>query len=252
MLYLVAMGQAAARHEVAHLLGVRRTTVGRWLTTYETGGVAALLDLYVPTGKPPSLAPEVRMGSAQGLRTPTGFGLRSTPPVGRTDRSDARQVHNARHHRPYQVYGQVHGAAPKPHTHAEAVAAFQATCRAQLRAAIPAATRRPVTVFAQDERRVGVLTGRRRRLRARGVQPVGRVHYVFENVCVYGAVAPSSGAQFFMECPHRNSGSFQVLLDAVARAYADTFNLLVLDNSRCHTAKRVIVPNNVAVVCLPP
>jgi transposase len=74
MLYLLASGQAHTRQDVAHLLGVSRNTVGRWLALYETGGMAALLAIYKPTGKPPSLAPDILASIAEALRQPTGFG----------------------------------------------------------------------------------------------------------------------------------------------------------------------------------
>lgn len=73
MLYLLASGQARTRQDVAQVLGVSRNTVGRWLTLYETGGLAALLDLYVPPGKRPSLVPEVLASIEQVLRRPNGF-----------------------------------------------------------------------------------------------------------------------------------------------------------------------------------
>ncbi len=74
MLYLLASGHAHTRQEVAHLLGVSRNTVGRWLALYETGGMTALLTLYKPAGKHSSLAPEILAGIAEALRQPTGFG----------------------------------------------------------------------------------------------------------------------------------------------------------------------------------
>ena len=43
MLYLLASGQAQTRQEVAHLLGVHRNTIGRWLAIYAAGGLEALL-----------------------------------------------------------------------------------------------------------------------------------------------------------------------------------------------------------------
>ena len=59
MLYLLASGQAHDRQEVAHLLGVHRNTVCRWLALYAARGLHALLETYVPAGKPVSLAPAV-------------------------------------------------------------------------------------------------------------------------------------------------------------------------------------------------
>jgi hypothetical protein len=73
MLYLLASGQAQTRRDVAQLLGVHRNTVGHWLALYATGGLEALLDLYVPIGKALSLPPDVLAGLEQALRQPAGF-----------------------------------------------------------------------------------------------------------------------------------------------------------------------------------
>ena len=73
MLYLLASGQAHTRQDVARLLGLSRNTIGRWLATYAAGGLAALLDIYVPAGKAPSLAPPVLASLEQALLQPQGF-----------------------------------------------------------------------------------------------------------------------------------------------------------------------------------
>jgi transposase len=73
MLYLLASGYAQTRRAVAQLLGVHRNTVGHWLAIYEARGLEALLDLYVPAGKPLSLPPGVLAALEQALRQPTGF-----------------------------------------------------------------------------------------------------------------------------------------------------------------------------------
>jgi transposase len=73
MLYVLASGQAQTRQDVAKLLGVHRNTIGHWLAIYETGGLEALLKVYVPTGKPLSLSPEVLASIEQALQEPAGF-----------------------------------------------------------------------------------------------------------------------------------------------------------------------------------
>jgi transposase-like protein len=83
LLYLIASGQARRRTHAAQLLGVERNTVGRWLTQYAQGGLAALLDLDVPQGRAPALAPDQRaaptaLGPARWLRL-----LRRDPAVDR-------------------------------------------------------------------------------------------------------------------------------------------------------------------------
>jgi transposase len=107
-------------------------------------------------------------------------------------------------------------------------------------------------VFSQDESRLGLLTIRRRRLTARGVQPVGRVQHVFQWFYVYGAVEPTSGDRFFLELPYLNADNFQIFIDLFAQAFPDSLNLLLLDNSGAHTAQRLTLPENVRLVFLPP
>jgi transposase len=72
-LYRLASGQAQTRRDVAQLLGVHRHTIGHWLARSATGGLEALLALYVPPGKPLSLPPDVLAGLEQALRQPAGF-----------------------------------------------------------------------------------------------------------------------------------------------------------------------------------
>jgi transposase len=129
---------------------------------------------------------------------------------------------------------------------------FQARCRERLQHVIPAANPRPVRVFSQDESRFGLLTVRRRRLTARGIQPVGLVQHTFEWFYVYGAVAPVTGERFFLELPYLNAESFQLFVEAFAQAFPDSLNLLLLDNSGAHTAQRLQWPDNVRAVWLPP
>lgn len=111
---------------------------------------------------------------------------------------------------------------------------------------------RVVKVFAQDEARFGLLTVRRRRLTARGVQPVGTVQQAFHKFSVYGAGAPASGDHFFLDLPHLNRTHCQIFLDAFAQAYSDSLHILVLDNIGAPTAKRLIIPDNIRLVLLPP
>jgi transposase len=73
MLYLLASGQADTRQDVARLLGLSRNTIGRWLATYESGGLAALLDIYIPAGKAVSLAPSILASLEHALQQPAGF-----------------------------------------------------------------------------------------------------------------------------------------------------------------------------------
>jgi transposase len=107
-------------------------------------------------------------------------------------------------------------------------------------------------VFSQDESRFGLLTVRRRRLTACGVQPIGQIQHVFEWFYVYGAVAPTTGECFFLELPYLDADTFQLFVNAFAQAFTDSLNILLLDNSGVHTAQRIRWPENVRALWLPP
>jgi transposase len=252
-LYWLASGHAHPRQEVAQLLGVPRHTLGHWLAWYAAGGLDALLDRSVPAGKPcrclqpcwpplsrrsgaqPALPPMKRCGS--GLSRPMAWTSTTTRSI-RLSAPSLRPRSRCR--------------GPVTQKNPEAIGEFQATCRERLQHAIPLTNTRPVRVFSQDESRFGLLTIRRRRLTARGVQPVGQIQHVFEWFYVYGAVAPTTGERFFLELPYLNADIFQLFVDAFAQAFPDSLNLLLLDNSGAHTAQRLTLPENVRLVFLPP
>jgi transposase len=72
-LYLIQTQQARTRLQVAHLLGVSRNTVGRWLAAYEAGGVAQLLTIAKAPGKAPLLSPAMQHALQERLAQPQGF-----------------------------------------------------------------------------------------------------------------------------------------------------------------------------------
>lgn len=84
------------------------------------------------------------------------------------------------------------------------------------------------------------------------MQPVGIVQHGFQSFYLYGAAAPTSGERFFQERPALNADQFQRFLDAFSQAFADSLNILVLDKSGAHTARRLTLPGNVRLVFLPP
>jgi hypothetical protein len=73
MLYLLASGPAQTRQNVAQLLEVHRHTIGHWRAIDATGGLAALLAVSVPAGKPVSFLRDVLDALEQALRQPRGF-----------------------------------------------------------------------------------------------------------------------------------------------------------------------------------
>ena len=126
--------------------------------------------------------------------------------------------------------------------------AFQTTFAERLATSLPPEQERPVELWAYDESRLGLHTVRRRRITAQGTKPVGQLQQRFTNFSLYGAIAPASGDGFFLGLPKFNADLFQVFLDEFARARPHTLNVLLLDNSRCHTAQELHIPENVVLL----
>lgn len=103
-----------------------------------------------------------------------------------------------------------------------------------------------------DESRLGLQTIRRRRITARGTQPVGTYQHAFSNFYLYGAIAPRSGDGYFLGLPQLNAAHFQMFLDHFAAARPHTLNVLLVDNSRAHTATAIQRPPNVILLFQPP
>lgn len=72
-LYLFTSGQARYRIDAARLLGVDRNTIASWLDTYQQGGLAALLAVYIPAGKRNPLTSAQLTHLQQALAQPHGF-----------------------------------------------------------------------------------------------------------------------------------------------------------------------------------
>jgi transposase len=84
------------------------------------------------------------------------------------------------------------------------------------------------------------------------VKPLGPVQFRFENFYLYGAVEPSTGESFFLELPQLNTANFQLFLNECAHQYQETLKLVLLDNGSCHTAKSLLMPENMVCLFLPP
>jgi hypothetical protein len=103
-----------------------------------------------------------------------------------------------------------------------------------------------------DESRLGLQTIRRRRLTARGTQPVGTDQHADDTFYVYGTIAPRTGDAYFVGVPTLSAAHFQLFLDHFAAARPQTLNILLIDNSRTHTAGERRIPPHIKLLFQPP
>jgi transposase len=70
----------------------------------------------------------------------------------------------------------------------------------------------------------------------------------FANFYLYGAIAPASGDGYFVGMRTFTAQGFQRYLEELARARPTTLNVLLLDNSRCHKAQELTIPENIVLL----
>ena len=89
-------------------------------------------------------------------------------------------------------------------------------------------------------------------LTAQGVKPVCTFQQVFQATWLFGAYSPFTGAHFELVLPHCNSDNFQLFLNEVSKENTEEFKLIILDNGAFHKTKSLIIPNNIALLFIPP
>lgn len=109
-----------------------------------------------------------------------------------------------------------------------------------------------VNLYFQDESRFGLMTILRRMITAKGVKPVAPYQHKFKNLYLFGAFSGIDGSHFLLEMPYCNSDTFQVFLDLFAQHNPEEFKIIILDNGAFHRAKSIVIPDNIALLFLPP
>lgn len=69
---------------------------------------------------------------------------------------------------------------------------------------------------------------------------------------MYGAFSPVDGKQFTLILPSCNASNFQIFLNEFSVDHANEFKIIVLDNGAFHKAKSLTIPDNIALIFLPP
>ena len=84
------------------------------------------------------------------------------------------------------------------------------------------------------------------------VKPICPYVHKFENTYLYGAFSPINSNSLLVELPECNTDWFQAFLQELSEMDAEEFKILILDNGAFHKAKRLQIPENMALIFLPP
>jgi transposase len=123
-----------------------------------------------------------------------------------------------------------------------------------VRAARRAAARRGrrLRIMFADEARFGRINRPRPCWAPTGTRPEVASQLIREYIYLYGAVSPKDGTCIYLIMPTSNTACFQVFLNVLARKFARQDILLVLDGAPNHRCGDLALPDNIALLFLPP
>jgi transposase len=109
-----------------------------------------------------------------------------------------------------------------------------------------------VNIYFMDESRFGLMTIQRSVLTLKGVKPWLPYQHQFDNFYLFGAYSAITGHHFTLELPQCNTQCFQLYLQQFSKQSPDEFKIVILDNGAFHHSKALCIPDNIALVFLPP
>ena len=110
-----------------------------------------------------------------------------------------------------------------------------------------------LTLWCQDEARVGQKGRVGHRWFTRGQRPSGLCDQRYTWAHLFAAVQPATGQDFALVLPEVSTRAMQVFLDRFAATLnVDEHAVMLLDQAGWHGARALVVPGNVTLVPLPP
>ncbi len=107
-------------------------------------------------------------------------------------------------------------------------------------------------LFFQDEGRFGRISIPSRCWAPRGIRPNVPSQIVREYTHAFVAVSPHNGGMDSLIMPQVNEQAMSIFLQEVSNRHPDEFILMVMDGAGWHRAKALKVPENMALILLPP
>lgn len=110
-----------------------------------------------------------------------------------------------------------------------------------------------IEIWFQDEARVGQKGRVSHRWWLRGERPLGLCDRRFSSAYIFAAVCPATGAEFALVMPEVNTKAMNCFLKEFSKRVApEVHAILVMDQAGWHGAKKLVVPEDITPVSLPP
>ena len=100
--------------------------------------------------------------------------------------------------------------------------------------------------------RFGLFTRNGKSITLKGVKPICPFIQDFKNTYLFGAFSPITGSSLLLDMPYCNTECFEVFLEELSKQQPNEYKILFLDNGAFHKAKRLLIPNNIALCFIPP
>ncbi len=261
MLAVALVLDGRSRGEAARLCGMERQTLRDWVHRYEAEGLAGLFDR-PRSGRPAGLTVEqesalaciveagpelAKHGVVRWRRVDLQKVIAEKFAVSLHERSVGRLLRKLRFRR----------LSPRPR-HPEADQAAQETFKTEFAArvveALPAAAQgQPIDVWFQDEARVGQQGTLTYVWAKRGSRPPAVRDRRFTWAYLFGAVCPARGTGAAVIMPDVNVEAMNERLAEISQCVSvGAIALVVLDGAGWHNSPRLMLPDNVVLLPLPP
>jgi transposase len=96
------------------------------------------------------------------------------------------------------------------------------------------------------------LTRSGKSLTAKGVKPVCAFQHVFKSTHLFGAFSPIDGSHFIQNLGKCITENFQTFLNNFSLIKPKELKIVILDNGAFHKAKKLVIPNNITLIFIPP
>ncbi|WP_208609881.1 transposase [Desulfofustis glycolicus] len=110
----------------------------------------------------------------------------------------------------------------------------------------------PVRLISQDEARFGRLSDPRRCWAPWPIRPLVRRALIREYMYAYAAVTPEDGHLDWMLADDRAAKTIGIFLQQVAQSHSNEFVIMVLDGAPLHRSRELEIPEQMALIRLPP
>ena len=111
----------------------------------------------------------------------------------------------------------------------------------------------PIEIWFQDEARIGQKNGLVYQWAKRGSRPRQPKDQRYENAYLFGAICPARDVGAAIVMPFADTFAMQTHLDEISlHVTAGSVAVLLLDQAGWHTTGKLVVPDNIVLLPLPP